>query len=80
MLKYRSGRLADFLELGGLCAKDAQSCEESCGAHYREEHRAPEGKAMRDDENYTHVAAWEYKEKPRTWNLEITQRKCPNEI
>ncbi len=65
----KAGRLADFLELAELYAKDALSREESCGAHYREEHRTHDGEAMRDDENYAHVAAWEYIEKPRTWKL-----------
>lgn len=65
----KAGRLADFLELGELYAKDGLSREESCGAHYREEHRTPEGEAMRDDENFAHVAAWEYGGEPGMWNL-----------
>ena len=54
-------RLADFLELGELMAKDALQREESCGGHFREEHQTPEGEAQRDDEHFMHVAAWEYK-------------------
>ncbi len=65
----KAGRLADFLELGELYAKDALSREESCGAHYREEHRTSEGEAMRDDENFGHVASWEYMGAPGEWKL-----------
>lgn len=65
----KAGRLADFLELGELYAKDALSRKESCGAHYREEHRTPEGEALRDDENFAYVATWEYMGEPGKWNL-----------
>ena len=54
-------RLADFLELGELMAKDALNREESCGGHFREEYQTEEGEAKRDDEHFMHVAAWEYK-------------------
>jgi succinate dehydrogenase / fumarate reductase flavoprotein subunit len=57
----KAGRLADFIELGELMAKDALSREESCGGHFREEHQTEENEAKRDDENYSHVSAWEYK-------------------
>ncbi len=57
-------RVADFLELGELFAKDALHREESCGGHFREEHQTEEGEAKRDDENFSYVAAWEYKGKP----------------
>lgn len=57
----KAGRVADFLELGELMAKDALAREESCGGHFREEHQTPENEAQRDDENFCHVAAWEYK-------------------
>ena len=57
-------RVADFLELGELFAKDALHREESCGGHFREEHQSAEGEAERDDENFSYVAAWEYKGKP----------------
>jgi succinate dehydrogenase / fumarate reductase flavoprotein subunit len=56
-----AGRVSDFIELGELMAKDALHREESCGGHFREEHQTPEGEALRDDENFTYVAAWEYK-------------------
>src|SRR5574343_652366 len=54
-------RVADFLELGQLMAKDALERNESCGGHFREDHATPEGEAERDDANYKYVAAWEYK-------------------
>jgi len=55
-----AGRVADFLELGELIARDALMREESCGGHLREEHVTAEGEARRDDENFAFVAAWEY--------------------
>ena len=55
-----AARLADFLELGELIARDALQREESCGGHFREEHQTEEGEALRDDEKFTFVAAWEY--------------------
>lgn len=57
----KAGRVADFLELGQLMAIDALNRNESCGGHFREEYQTEEGEAMRDDENYAYVAAWEYK-------------------
>ena len=56
-----AGRVADYLELSELMAKDALYRTESCGGHFREESQTKEGEAKRDDENFTHVAAWEYK-------------------
>jgi succinate dehydrogenase / fumarate reductase flavoprotein subunit len=58
----KAGRVADFLELGELMCKDALLRNESCGGHFREEYQTPDGEAMRDDEGYMYVAAWEYKE------------------
>ena len=55
----RAGRVSDFLELAELMCRDALAREESCGAHYREESRTPEGEALRNDERFLHVAAWE---------------------
>ncbi len=57
-------RVADFLELGELFAKDALHRNESCGGHFREEYQTEEGEAQRDDDNFAYVAAWEYKGKP----------------
>lgn len=53
-------RLADYLEFGELLARDALTREESCGGHFREESQTEENEAKRDDENFCHVAAWEY--------------------
>ena len=60
----KAGRIADFLELGELFAKDALERTESCGGHFREESQTPEGEALRDDENFTFVSAWDYKGEP----------------
>ena len=57
-------RVADFIKLGELFAKDALHRQESCGGHFREEYQTEEGEALRDDENFAYVAAWEYKGKP----------------
>jgi succinate dehydrogenase / fumarate reductase flavoprotein subunit len=57
----KAGRLADFLELAELTCIDALDRNESCGGHYREESRTPEGEAKRDDEHFSYVAAWEWK-------------------
>ena len=60
----KAGRVADFLELGELFAKDALERTESCGGHFREESQTPEGEALRDDKNFTFVSAWESKGNP----------------
>ena len=80
----KAGRVADLFELAELMARDALSREESCGGHYREEHQTEEGEARRDDENFTHVAAWEWngegtpqtrhREELEFENVELTQR------
>jgi len=56
-----AGRVADFLEFAEMMAEDALNREESCGGHFRVEHQTDEGEAMRDDENFSYVAAWEFK-------------------
>lgn len=56
----QAGRVADFIELGELLCRDALTREESCGGHFREEYQYPDGECKRDDENFGHVAAWEY--------------------
>ncbi|CAB4548353.1 unannotated protein [freshwater metagenome] len=53
-------RVADFMEMAELKVSDALHREESCGGHFREEHQTPEGEALRDDEDFAYVAAWEY--------------------
>jgi len=63
----RAARVADFLEFAEMVCWDALEREESCGCHLREEHRTPEGEALRNDKDYSHVSVWEYKgvgEKP----------------
>lgn len=57
----KANRVADFLELGELMARDALERPESCGGHFREESQTEENEAKRDDENFCHVAAWEWK-------------------
>lgn len=56
----KAGRVADFIELGELMCRDALNRNESCGGHFREEYQTEEGEALRDDENYMYVAAWEH--------------------
>ena len=60
----KAGRVADFLELGELMAKDALDRTESCGGHFREESQSDAGEAVRDDENYAYVSAYEYNGTP----------------
>ena len=57
----KAGRVADFIELGALMCYDALSREESCGGHFREEYQTPEGEAVRNDEEFAFVSAWEFK-------------------
>jgi succinate dehydrogenase / fumarate reductase flavoprotein subunit len=60
----KAGRVADFLELGELMCMDALQRSESCGGHFREESQTPEGEALRKDEEFAYVAAWEWKGDP----------------
>ena len=57
----KAGRVADFLEFGELMVLDALHRNESCGGHFREEYQTEEGEALRDDEHFSYVAAWEFK-------------------
>ncbi|MGA1191493.1 MAG: fumarate reductase/succinate dehydrogenase flavoprotein subunit [Bdellovibrionota bacterium] len=80
----RAGRVADFLEFGELMCRDALDRNESCGGHFREEYQTPEGEALRNDEDYAYVAAWEFqgvgenptlhKEQLEFENVKLTQR------
>jgi succinate dehydrogenase / fumarate reductase flavoprotein subunit len=79
----KAGRVADFIELGELMCIDALNRNESCGGHFREEYQTEEGEALRDDENYAYVAAWEnngdgtfelHKEELKFENIKIAQR------
>ncbi|HKW33836.1 MAG TPA: fumarate reductase/succinate dehydrogenase flavoprotein subunit [Candidatus Acidoferrum sp.] len=56
----KAGRVADFFELGELMCMDALQRNESCGGHFREEYQTPDGEALRNDANYSYVAAWEF--------------------
>ena len=79
----KAGRVADFIELGELMCIDALNRNESCGGHFREEYQTEEGEALRDDENFAYVAAWEnkgdgtfalHKEELKYENIKIAQR------
>ncbi|MFT4624298.1 MAG: succinate dehydrogenase / fumarate reductase flavoprotein subunit [Myxococcota bacterium] len=56
----RAGRVADFIDFSEVMVRDALTRDESCGAHFREEHQTPDGEAMRDDEHFSHGAVWEF--------------------
>ena len=56
----KAGRVADYFELAELMCRDALDRNESCGTHFREEHQTPEGEALRNDEHFSHVAAWQF--------------------
>ncbi|WP_295654899.1 fumarate reductase/succinate dehydrogenase flavoprotein subunit [uncultured Mucilaginibacter sp.] len=68
----KAGRVADFIELGALMIEDALNRTESCGGHFRVESQTEEGEALRDDEHFAYVAAWEYtgEDKPEVLNKE----------
>jgi succinate dehydrogenase / fumarate reductase flavoprotein subunit len=78
----RAGRVADFFELGELMVRDALHREESCGGHFREEHQTEDGEALRDDESFAYVGAWEHtggepllhREPLEFENVHLTQR------
>jgi len=79
----KAGRVADFLELGELMCIDALDRNESCGGHFRTEYQTEDGEALRDDENFAYVAAWEFagpskfnlhKEELKYENIKIAQR------
>lgn len=74
----KAGRVADFMELGELMALDALERNESCGGHFREESQSEEGEAMRKDDLYTYVAAWEYTGEPSASNLHKEELKFEN--
>ena len=69
----KAGRVADFIELGALMVEDALERRESCGGHFRLESQTPEGEALRDDENFAFVSAWEYTgdDQPEKLNKEV---------
>ena len=67
----KAGRVDDFFQLGMLMCRDALDRNESCGGHFRSEYQTDEGEALRDDENYCHVAAWQWGGDPMTPNLNV---------
>jgi len=73
----KAGRVADFLELGELMCIDALDRNESCGGHFRLEYQTEDGEALRDDEKYAYVAAWEY-EKQSSFKLHKEELKYEN--
>ena len=73
-----AGRVADYLELGELMARDALAREESCGAHFREEYQTADGEAQRNDEDFTYVAAWQYQGDEQTPTLHQEQLEFDN--
>jgi succinate dehydrogenase / fumarate reductase flavoprotein subunit len=74
----KAGRVADFMELGELMCVDALNRNESCGGHFREEYQSEEGEALRDDENFAYVSAWEYTGDPSTSILHKEELKFEN--
>ncbi len=74
----KAGRVADFLELGELMCLDALHREESCGGHFREEYQTPDGEAVRNDEKFCHVAAWEYTGEGKTPVRHVEQLEFQN--
>lgn len=58
----KANRVADFMEMGEIMIEDAMHRNESCGGHFREEYQTPEGEALRDDDEFTYVAAWEWRD------------------
>jgi succinate dehydrogenase / fumarate reductase flavoprotein subunit len=70
----KANRVADFIELGELMCIDAMDRKESCGGHFREEMQTEEGEAKRDDENYSYVAAWEFRDES-VWQLHKEELK-----
>jgi succinate dehydrogenase / fumarate reductase flavoprotein subunit len=65
----KAGRVADYLELGELMCYDALTREESCGAHFREEYQTADGEAVRNDNDFCFVSAWEWKGKDTAQEL-----------
>jgi succinate dehydrogenase / fumarate reductase flavoprotein subunit len=64
-----AGRVADYMELGELMARDALQRTESCGGHFREESQTEEGEALRKDDEYSHVSAWEFTGPEMQWQM-----------
>ncbi|MFM9075510.1 MAG: FAD-binding protein, partial [Bacteroidota bacterium] len=74
----KAGRVADFIELGELMVDDALDRDESCGGHFREESQTPEGEALRKDDEYAYVAAWEFRGENQPEQVHKEQLKFDN--
>jgi succinate dehydrogenase / fumarate reductase flavoprotein subunit len=74
----KAGRVADFIELGELMVDDALNRSESCGGHFREESATPDGEAMRNDDEYAYVAAWQFKGEDQPEELHKEELKFEN--
>jgi succinate dehydrogenase / fumarate reductase flavoprotein subunit len=74
----KAGRVADLLELGELMCKDALEREESCGGHFRDEHQTEEGEALRKDDDFTFVSAWEFQGEPKNAALHREELEYKN--
>jgi succinate dehydrogenase / fumarate reductase flavoprotein subunit len=74
----KAGRVDDFFQLGMLMCRDALERNESCGGHFRAEYQTDEGEALRDDENFCHVAAWEWTGDPMTAKRNIEELEFEN--
>lgn len=74
----KAGRVADLLELGELMCKDALHREESCGGHFRDEHQTEEGEALRKDDDFTFVSAWEFQGDPKNAALHREELEYKN--
>jgi succinate dehydrogenase / fumarate reductase flavoprotein subunit len=74
----KAGRVADFIELGELMVRDALERAESCGGHFREESQTDEGEALRNDDEYCYVAAWEHFGDPSSAVLHREQLQFEN--
>lgn len=74
----KAGRVADFIELGALMIEDALHRNESCGGHFREEYQTEEGEALRDDEHFAYVAAWQHQKEGKVKELHREQLEFEN--
>jgi len=74
----KAGRVDDFFQLGMLMCRDALERQESCGGHFRSEYQTEEGEALRDDEKFCHVAAWEWSGDPMTAKRNIEELEFEN--
>ena len=74
----KAGRVADFMEFGEMMCLDALTRDESCGGHFRTEHQTDDGEAMRNDDDFAHVAAWERKSDGSGWTEHREQLEFEN--